>query len=62
MQIRITQHLIGPTVNLMAGDTVEMPDDEARRLVEAGIAEAVTAPAKDERATAAEPARKATKR
>jgi hypothetical protein len=62
MKIRILQHLIGPEVNLMAGDTVDMPDGEAARLVASGIAEAVTAPAKDERATSAEPARKATRR
>jgi hypothetical protein len=58
MRIQILQQLVGPAVNMMPGDIVDLPADEARRLIDAGIAEAVA----DERATQAEPPRKATRR
>lgn len=62
MKIRFLQHLVGPSVNIMAGDTVDMPDAEAQRLIDAGAAEAVAAAARDERATPADAPRKAVKR
>jgi hypothetical protein len=58
MKLRILQQLVGPTINLMQGDVVDLPSDLAARLIEAKIAEAV----QDERATLTEVQRKATKR
>lgn len=62
MQIRLLQHLVGPSVNVMPGETVDLPDDAALRLIAAGAAEAVASQPKDERATPAEAPRKAVKR
>jgi len=62
MKIRILQQLVGPGVGFDCGEILERPDDEAKRLISAGIAEAVLEPTRDERATVGDAPRKATKR
>jgi hypothetical protein len=62
MKVRFIQQLVGPTVNHMAGEVAEIPDAQAEILVAAGIVEPVAPASRDERAVAAEPSRKATRR
>lgn len=39
MKLRMLTSMEGPTVSRAVGDIVEVPDDEAERIVDAGFAE-----------------------